>query len=1037
MSNSRFRLMTPTMDGKHSFITPALSKRRSFDNDSIRQWSELQESLLVKYSLLSKENETKTERMKILESTVQQYFQTLLRYKELGRSSNFSYNEKQCLLGYDLGMSQTYVQDFILLLMQNQSIFAKIISQAKDAFHDEFIFDILTFIYDPVVGAGLENGIFQFLGSLVQLELDYFSNPFDYFEKSQISIKFVTGFNKRYECQMYSQEILGTSLNLIMSIKEQLELNPRNIYEALQNAKDQRENTKHNKLNRQSEEKKRKNILYKIQSYFKGTQDEEIVKGEVFQSINEHGDFSDIPDELRDIIKEITPAISSLCSTPLGRHIDQQLLEETAQILYDRRQVTQMIIGGLTKSIIQSIHKVPFIIRAVAKLLFQLFAQRYEVLNRVELNNIIINYFINRFISAEFGAQFLNNIPEDMKAYALSNLGVITKTLQGVWRGEKQYGLNIDISYEEISHYLQNLIVLPQTQINYYIKERTERHYQGFMLSLLDLKTIVELTQKAFIEDKDKKTEQTIINLKGLCSQIQKYAKSDGEYLTQQIVTFRNVKCSVLNLHFIINKFSDIFQINFLDTAFKFIDYAKVKEQPKEKQEDFLFLAKAKQVVSQFLISIDRISQISKLRHDVVVTFDNLIYMYKESYESKGGVSIKSYENISPQLYANYLMSIYKMIPEHYISNNLCLLCQEISEEFEKKLQLSIDQQKQVYEVFIKIYTELQIKRKELKSHNKLIKKQELFKKVLNFFKQFKMQCLITFRGGSVQIEKIKDSVKYKNFDPTLQQKQAFIQNINSIDIRELNQEMPFQSIRDFIDIFSGMKLLHNAIEQSDSDSKDIASILFQTYISFCEERMMAINFFQQFSHQINYQEYEYHKKLYLTKISYSDWSVKQQERLKQYQNLCFVHFEKLLTKRILQKYLQSFPFIEDEEFYKKCIQNQDIIPEFQSESMMIYEISQNLKQIDHLITPLDKLECLCQCLENLVQLVKISGIGSGNEGQDFLTPLIINIIRLAGLKQMKQNINIIQVLQNKRWLGQKFDNVFTSMLTAVLDIQQ
>lgn len=48
-----------------------------------------------------------------------------------------------------------------------------------------------------------------------------------------------------------------------------------------------------------------------------------------------------------------------------------------------------------------------------------------------------------------------------MKAYALSNLGVITKTLQGVWRGEKQYGLNIDISYNEISHYLENLIILP------------------------------------------------------------------------------------------------------------------------------------------------------------------------------------------------------------------------------------------------------------------------------------------------------------------------------------------------------------------------------------------------------------------------------------------------------------------------------------------------------------------------------------------------------------------------------------------------
>ena len=74
-----------------------------------------------------------------------------------------------------------------------------------------------------------------------------------------------------------------------------------------------------------------------------------------------------------------------------------------------------------------------------------------------------------------------------------------------------------------------------------------------------------------------------------------------------------------------------------------------------------------------------------------MVTFDNLIYMYKESYESKGGVSIKSYENISPQLYANYLMSIYKMIPEHYISNNLSQLCREIDDEFTQKLQLSKD----------------------------------------------------------------------------------------------------------------------------------------------------------------------------------------------------------------------------------------------------------------------------------------------------------------------------------------------------------
>jgi hypothetical protein len=46
----------------------------------------------------------------------------------------------------------------MLLLMDNQDLFAQLIHSSLDiGTHnlEEFIFDILTFLYDPIVGAGL------------------------------------------------------------------------------------------------------------------------------------------------------------------------------------------------------------------------------------------------------------------------------------------------------------------------------------------------------------------------------------------------------------------------------------------------------------------------------------------------------------------------------------------------------------------------------------------------------------------------------------------------------------------------------------------------------------------------------------------------------------------------------------------------------------------------------------------------------------------------------------------------------------------
>ena len=50
---------------------------------------------------------------------------------------------------------------------------------------------------------------------------------------------------------------------------------------------------------------------------------------------------------------------------------------------------------------------------------------------------------------------------------------------------------------------------------------------------------------------------------------------------------------------------------------------------------------------------------------------------------------MKQYENISAQLYANYLISIYKVIPVEYKSNNLIKLCREIREEFNSRVKVT------------------------------------------------------------------------------------------------------------------------------------------------------------------------------------------------------------------------------------------------------------------------------------------------------------------------------------------------------------
>lgn len=60
------------------------------------------------------------------------------------------------------------------------------------------------------------------------------------------------------------------------------------------------------------------------------------------------------------------------------RVVDPLLVDETASILYDRRTVTEMILNSLCDNLVNTLHKLPFIIKALCRLQYQIF----KVLNQ-------------------------------------------------------------------------------------------------------------------------------------------------------------------------------------------------------------------------------------------------------------------------------------------------------------------------------------------------------------------------------------------------------------------------------------------------------------------------------------------------------------------------------------------------------------------------------------------------------------------------------------------------------------------------------
>lgn len=101
------------------------------------------------------------------------------------------------------------------------------------------------------------------------------------------------------------------------------------------------------------------------------------------------------------------------------------------------------------------------------------------------------------------------------------------------------------------------------------------------------------MIHKSKLESRDITNASLVVykDLRKLCENISLVCKNE---FAQPTVQFRNQKHLGHNVHFITTKLSEVFQVNYLDTAFKLIDQQKIKERPKEEQEELLFIGKAK-----------------------------------------------------------------------------------------------------------------------------------------------------------------------------------------------------------------------------------------------------------------------------------------------------------------------------------------------------------------------------------------------------------------------------------------------------------
>lgn len=73
-------------------------------------------------------------------------------------------------MAMSFGDSDLHLKNLIELLLKNPQLFASILHSSLD--HnipglDDFIFDLFTFLYDPIAGAGMGEGVFGFMNELL------------------------------------------------------------------------------------------------------------------------------------------------------------------------------------------------------------------------------------------------------------------------------------------------------------------------------------------------------------------------------------------------------------------------------------------------------------------------------------------------------------------------------------------------------------------------------------------------------------------------------------------------------------------------------------------------------------------------------------------------------------------------------------------------------------------------------------------------------------------------------------------------------
>lgn len=126
----------------------------------------------------SQDTETKNEKLSLITSALQDYSFTSLRYKDLLKKLKeeklkdvpqvIEKGSYTFLNNSIFDASLSYVENLVFTLANNQFLFAHLIHQSTYS-HEDFIYNIVNFIYDPVVGLGFGAGIFGFLRELLEL----------------------------------------------------------------------------------------------------------------------------------------------------------------------------------------------------------------------------------------------------------------------------------------------------------------------------------------------------------------------------------------------------------------------------------------------------------------------------------------------------------------------------------------------------------------------------------------------------------------------------------------------------------------------------------------------------------------------------------------------------------------------------------------------------------------------------------------------------------------------------------------------------